>query len=231
MFEKNGYSEWSSVVLINSIGQALQLLLKYWMNVKPEIRSFIIVDIFLSKSLFTFLVVYSIFLHSKMVSDYGYRLHWPKLVEFGDCHQRKFPVSFKESCSNRWKPSQAEQQDSFTQGNLHFPLPSCGTGKEAVIVLLSQGHLSSCLASSLPHVLWCCCQRGTLRPPQQGSCSLPKRVPHQNGRGRGSSGSLCPLGQVEDAGSIEGAIDTARNKQKTLFQLWAVLLEAVSVQK
>lgn len=71
------------------------------MSVKPEIKSFIVRDIFLSKSLFTFLAVYSILLHSKMVRDYGYRLHSLKLVEFGSCHQRKSPVSFKEGRSNR----------------------------------------------------------------------------------------------------------------------------------
>lgn len=85
-FEKNSYSEWSSVTPINSITQTLQLILKYWMNVKPEIKSFIILDVFLSKSLFTFFLVYSISLHSKMTSNYSYRVHPLKLMVCGEGH-------------------------------------------------------------------------------------------------------------------------------------------------
>lgn len=49
--------------------------LKYWMNIKPEIKSFIVLDIFFPSNIVHILLVYSVFLHSKMTRNYCYRVH------------------------------------------------------------------------------------------------------------------------------------------------------------
>lgn len=146
--------------------------LKYWMNIKPEIKSFIVLDIFFPSNIVHILLVYSVFLHSKMTRNYCYRVHSEVDVVWGLSLKNELLHLFfflrlqrQAACENSL---QAKQCGPHAWGNPHFPPPASDTAWEAMIILLLHcSHPSSSPASYTPHTVEWLSIRGSLKAEQE----------------------------------------------------------------
>lgn len=103
-FEEEEELQWMKFMLIDNIRQTLRLFLKYWMNVKPEIKSSIVLDIRLSNPLFTFFQFIQFFFIAKWLGTAGPESTLWNSWCVGIIIKEKMATFFKESCRDRWIP-------------------------------------------------------------------------------------------------------------------------------